>query len=115
MVRDMPGHVVVFLVDMPVKHGHILVRHHDGQGLVAVTRCPIPFRCQIKQRTVREHYYRGIRLLLRQIRFEPIEAGITNARSYFLHIIHNREMDVVVVKGIVGFSKKLFVRSPVVQ
>ena len=59
-------HVVVLLMDVPVEHRDVGVRHERFHGLRAIARCPIPLRIEIEQRPVREdHDVRILRLLFR--------------------------------------------------
>src|SRR5689334_1943415 len=52
MVRDMSGHVMVFLVDMAIQHRHIRMRHQRVDHRSSVLRCPIRIRRKIKQRAM---------------------------------------------------------------
>ena len=48
MMGDVTGHVMMFLMNMAVKHGDVLVRHQHIDGLGAVTRRPIPLRVKVE-------------------------------------------------------------------
>jgi len=55
MVRDVPSHVVVFLVNVPVENRHVLKWHQGVDNRRPVTGCPIPIGCQVKQWAVRQN------------------------------------------------------------
>ena len=55
MVRDVPCHVVVFLVNVPVQNRHVRKWHQGVDNRRPVTGCPIPIGRQVKQRTVGQH------------------------------------------------------------
>ena len=70
---DMAGHVVILLMDMPVEHRDIAVRHQQLHRLRAVARRPVPLRIEIEQRTMREYDDARILVLPCEIRLEPVE------------------------------------------
>src|SRR5882672_5693453 len=49
VMRDMPGHVVMLLVDVSVEHRHIGKRHEQFHRFVSIARCPIPLWIQVKK------------------------------------------------------------------
>ena len=55
MVRDVPGHMMIFLMDMAVEHCDVLVRGQDVDCFRAILGCPVPFGIQIKEWPVCEN------------------------------------------------------------
>src|SRR6478736_2193752 len=85
VVRDVPGHVVVFLVDVAIEHGDVLERHQHLDCLGAVARRPVPLGREVEERPVREHHDARVLGLRREILREPSELLVADARGGIGH------------------------------
>ena len=64
---------MVLLVNVPIKHGHILVRHQRINHCGAIFGGPVPIGIKVEQRPVCQHNDARISFLLLQVGFEPVE------------------------------------------
>ncbi len=115
MMRDVPGHLVVLLVDVAVEHRHVRVRHQQVDHLCAVARGPVPLRIEIEQRPVREHHDGRMRGHRAQVRRQPCQLRLAHARGRVRHVVDGDEMHALVIEGVVCAAEQFAVGGTVVQ
>ena len=73
MVWNMRCHMMVFLMNMAVKHGDIAERHQQFDRFRAVARRPIPARRKIKQRSMSEDHQLRIFIQRGKMFLQPLQ------------------------------------------
>ncbi len=115
MVRDLAGHLVVFLVDVAEEHGGVLVRREDVDRLGAVLGRPVPLRIEVEQRTVGEHDDRGRFVEARQVGMQPFQLVLADETVRIRDVVQRDEMHALVVEAVVPVAEHLLVHLAVVQ
>ncbi len=112
---DMPGHLVVLLMDVSVEHRHVLVRHQEFDRLGAVARRPVPLRREVEQRPVSQDDDRRAALLLLQVRGEPRQLLVADQGARVGDVVQRDEMHAFVVEAVVGGAEELLERLAIVE
>src|SRR5882672_5103170 len=115
VVRDMPGHLMVLLVDVAVEHGHVAIRHQELERLGAVARRPVPLRHEIEQRPVSEDDDGRVLVLLGEIRLDPRELGLADARRGVANVVDGDEVNALVIEAVMARPEEFLPRLAVVE
>src|SRR5205085_12047506 len=100
VVRDVPGHVMVLLMDMAVEHRYVLLRHEELDRLRAVARRPVPLRHQLEEWAMSEDDDRLVGRLRLQISRKPRELLIADLRARVRHVIDDDEMHAFMLEAV---------------
>ena len=114
MVLDVPGRVVMLLVDVPVEDGHIGEWKQQIDRLLRVARRPIPLRIQIEEGRCARHDDPRVGLELREVVLEPRDLRITKYRGGVGDVVQRDEVDPLVVEGVMHLSEDLLIDLPLV-
>jgi hypothetical protein len=88
----------VVTVDMSGKNGDILIRYEHIHHLVTVSGKPFPFRFEIEQRTMGEHYYRRSIRKAGDVSLEPCELVRVDFRTTTRDVVERDKMDALVIE-----------------
>src|SRR6266446_3174193 len=115
VVRDMPGHLVVLLMDVPIEHRDMRVWQQQIDRLRTVARSPIPLRIQIEQGTVREDDDVRILRLLFEVRRKPLQLLLADQRARVRYVVQGDKMHALVVERVMRLAEKLLIRFTAIE
>src|SRR6266508_836576 len=115
MMRDMPCHLVMFLMDVSVQDRDVLVRHEEVYGLGPIAGPPVPIWIEIEERAMGQNNDPGIDVQFFQFTAQPQQLSIPDARRWIRDIVQGDEMHTFVVESISGISETFLECLAVVQ
>src|SRR5450631_56973 len=115
VVRNAPGHLVVFLVDMSKEHRHVLVGRHDVDRLDRVCGRPIPARIQVEQGAMREDDDRLRLVVPGQIGVHPLQLVFADQSIGIRDVVERNKMHALMIEAVVARSEHVSVHLAVVE
>src|SRR5438270_7853553 len=115
VVLDVRGLEVMLLVDVPIEHGRVPVRHEELNGLIAVARRPVPLRVEREERPVREYDDAAVARLLGEVRGEPGELLVADAARRIGDVVERDEVHALMREAVVRRTEELAIRLAVIE
>src|SRR3954464_7271937 len=108
-MEDVSGLLVMFLMDVPIEHGHVWMNHQNLYRFGSVPRGPVPRGRQVEQRAMRENNQRNGFFDERKISLKPLQLCFADIRAGIRDVVEHNKMDAFVIEGIVRFTEQLLV------
>jgi len=112
---DLPGHMMMLLMDMSVEHCYILVGRQDVDRLGTIIGRPVPCGVKIEQGTMRENNDWLRFVVFSQIVMQPLQLIFSNKSVWIRDIVERDEMDALVIKAVVANAEHALVRFAIVE
>src|SRR5262245_39902561 len=111
----MAGHVMMFLMNMPVEDRNVLMRHQGINNSGAIAGRPIPIRVEIEQRTVSKHYDWRVLLQFLEVLLQPLDLRFADGGLRVRDVIESDEMHALVIEGIVGVAEMFLIHFATIE
>src|SRR6266550_3402157 len=110
VVRDVPGHLMVLLMDVPVEDGHVLVGHERLDRRRAVARRPVPVGSEVEERAVGEHDDRRFLVVLPEVGAEPLDLVVAQLAGRVGDVVDHDEVHALVIERVMRLAEELLER-----
>src|SRR5580658_6172486 len=114
-MRNLPSHLVVLLMDVPIEDGDVVPLAQDVDGSCTVFCHPVPSGVQVEEWPVREHYDLHIRGGTGQVGGEPLELCIAQNPARLGDVVERDEMDPFMIELVPRLAERLAVRIAAIK
>src|SRR5262245_62766220 len=114
-MRDMAGHVMMFLMNVTVEDRDFLIRRQGIDDGRRVAGRPIPLRVEIEEWPVGERHNGRVALQLPEVRLQPFELRFADDSFRVRDIIQRYEMHALVIEGVMKIAEKFLIGFATVE
>src|SRR5215470_8923307 len=108
-MRDVAGHVVVFLMNVTVEDRDVLVRHQGIDDGRRVAGRPVPLWVEIEEWPMGERHDGRVAFQLPEVRLQPLELRLADDSFRVRDIIQHYEMHALVIEGVMKIAEKFLI------